>query len=58
MGNQNEMMIQTMDLIDRATTHSGRAKVEGGIDGREPHSFLGNLWEAHPLWEEQFKWTE
>ena len=26
--------------------------VEGGISGREPHGIPGNLWEAHPLWEE------
>ena len=52
MESQNKMTIQTMDLIDRVTTHSGGAKVEGGIGGREPHSFTGNLQEDHPLQEE------
>ena len=52
MGSQNEMKIQTMELIDRAFTFSGRAKVKGGIGGREPHAFLGNCLEAHPIWEE------
>ena len=46
------MMTQTTDLIDEATPHHGGAKVEGGKGGREPHSFPGNLPEAHPLWEE------
>ena len=37
-------------------------KVKGGIGGREPHGFLGNLQEAHPLWEEtvwmdRMKWS-
>ena len=46
------MTIQTMDLIDGVTTHSGGAKVKGGIGSREPHGFPGNLWEGHPFWEE------
>ena len=41
-----------MDLIDGVTTHSGGAKIKGGIGGRQPHSLPGNLWEAHPLQEE------
>ena len=45
-------MTWTMDLIEGLTPHSEGAEVEGGKDSREPHSFPGNLWEAHPLWEE------
>ena len=41
-----------MELLNRASTHSGVAEVEGGIGSREPHSFQGNLQEAHPLREE------
>ena len=52
MGIQNRMMRWTMELIDIASTHSGGAKVKGGMGDREPHSILGNLQEAHPLWEE------
>ena len=52
MGSQNEMMIQTMELINRASTHSEGAEVKGGRGGREPHGFLGNLQEAHSHWEE------
>ena len=52
MGIQNKMMIQTAEPIDGAFTHSGGAKVEGGIGGRELQGFLGNLQEANPLWEE------
>ena len=46
------MMIWTVELINRVSTHSGGSKVEGGIGGREPHGFQGNIQEAHPLWEE------
>ena len=46
------MMIQTMDLTERAITHSRRAVVVEGVGGREPYSFPGNLWEAHHLLEE------
>ena len=42
------MMTQTTDLTEKPR----RTKVKGGKDGREPHSFPGNLQEAHPLWEE------
>ena len=52
MGNQTEMMIQTKDLTEGATTCSGGAEVTEGVGGREPHSFPGNLWEAHHLQEE------
>ena len=52
MGDQNEMTMWTAELIDRAFTCSGGAKVKGGIGGREPQGFLGNLWEANPLQEE------
>ena len=51
------MMTQTIDLIDGATTCIGGAMVKGGVSGRESHSFPGNLWEAHPLWEEM-GWTK
>ena len=30
-------------------------KVEGDVGGREPQGSLGNLWEAHPPWEERVK---
>ena len=46
------MMIQTMELVNRVTTCSRVAEVEGGIGCKESHSFQGNLQEAHPLWEE------
>ena len=46
------MLIQTMELINVVTPHSAGAEVEGGIGSREPYSFLGNLWKAHPLQEE------
>ena len=52
MGSQNEMIIQTMDLTEGATTHSRGAKVIEGIGSREPYGFPGNLQEAHPLQEE------
>ena len=52
MVSQNELMMQTMDLIVGATTCRGGAKVNGGVGGREPHDFPGSLWEAHPLQEE------
>ena len=52
MGSQNEMTVQTMDLIDGVTTCRGGVEVKGGIGAREPHGFPGNLWEVHPLWEE------
>ena len=42
MGSQNEM-IWTMKPINGAFTCSGGAKVKGGIGGREPQGFLGNL---------------
>ena len=42
-------MIQTTDLFEGASPHSGGAEVKGGVSGREPHSFPENLWEAHPL---------
>ena len=51
-GEQNEM-IKTTELNKGATTCSGGAEVEEGIGGREPHSFPGNLWEAHLLQEER-----
>ena len=46
------MMMQAMDLSDGVTTHREGAEVNGGIGGREPLNFLGNPWEAHPLWME------
>ena len=46
------MTTQTTDLIGRVTPHSEGAEVEGGKDGRQPHSFPGNLWKAYHLWEE------
>ena len=52
MGSQNGMMKQTTDLTEGVTTHSGGAMVMVGIGSRVPHSFLGNLWEAHHLQEE------
>ena len=52
MGSQNEIMTQTTELTNGASTHGGRAKDEGGIGGRDPQGILGNLQEAHPLWEE------
>ena len=51
MGSQDGMMIWTAEAIDRVT-HNRGAKFKGGIFGREPQGFLGNLWEAHPLCEE------
>ena len=42
------MMIQTTNLIDGVTPHSGGAEVKGDIGGREPHIFPGNFLEAHP----------
>ena len=52
MGSQDGMTIWTAELIDKASICSGGAKGEGGVGGREPHGFLGNPQEAHPLWEE------
>ena len=52
MGSQNEMMIQTTELIEGAFTCHGGAKVKGGAEIKEPHSFLGNLQDAHPVCEE------
>ena len=52
MGSKNKMTIQTTDLTEGVTTHSGGAKVMEGIGGIEPHSFSGNLLEAHHLQEE------
>ena len=52
MGNQKGVMIQTMDLTEGVTTHSREAEVMGGVDGREPHSFPGNLQDAPHLQEE------
>ena len=49
MGSQNEMMIQTMDLMEGVTTHSRGPEVKEGIGSREPNDFPGNLLEAHPL---------
>ena len=46
------MVRWTTELIDIVSTHSGGDEIEGGIGGREPHGFLENLPEAHPLWEE------
>ena len=46
------MMVWTVELINRASTHSGEAEIGGGIGGREPQGSLGNLQEVHPLWEE------
>ena len=46
------MMIQTPDLTKGPTTHSGGAEITEGVGGREPHSFLRNLQEAHHLQEE------
>ena len=46
------MMIQTTDLTEGVTTHSGGAEVMEGIGSKEPHSFPGNLWEAHHIQEE------
>ena len=46
------MTIQTMDLTEGATTHSGGAKVTEGMGSREPHGFPGNLWEADHHWED------
>ena len=51
MGSQNGM-IWIAELINGVSSPSRGAKVKGGIGGREPHSFLGNLQEAHLLWEE------
>ena len=53
MGRQKGMTIQTMDLTEGVTTHSRGAKVTEGICGREPHSFPGNLQEAHHHQEEK-----
>ena len=53
MESLNEMMIQTAGSIDGAFTCSEGVKAKGGIGGREPQGFLGNLWEAHPLQEER-----
>ena len=39
----------TMELINVASTHSRGAEFKGSMDGKEPHSFLRNLKEAHPL---------
>ena len=52
MGSQNEMMIWTAELINGTFTCSGGSKVKWAIGGRELQGFLGNLWEAHPLWKE------
>ena len=51
MGNQNGMMIQTMELVNRASTHSGVAMVKGDIGSREPHGLQGSLQEVHLLLE-------
>ena len=52
MGNQNGMIIQTMDLTKRVSTHSRGAEAVEGIEGREPKDFPGNLQEAYHLQEE------
>ena len=62
MGSQNDMLIQTTDLIDWVTTCSRGAKIEGGVGSKEPHSIPGNLWETHPLqqetvWMVRVKWS-
>ena len=41
-----------MEPIDGAITCSEGAKVKGDIGSKEPHGFLGNLLEVHPIWEE------
>ena len=43
------MTILTAELVARASPHSGVAEVKGGIGGREPHGFQGNLREVHHL---------
>ena len=53
MGRQNEMMIQTMDLTEGVTTHSGQAEIMEGVGSREPRGFPGNVQEAHHLQEER-----
>ena len=40
-----------MDLINRATSNRGGARVEEDVGSKEPHGFPGNLWETHLLWE-------
>ena len=52
MGSQNGMTIQTTEQVNGAVSCSGGAKVEGCIGGIEPHSFLGNLYEAPSFWKE------
>ena len=47
------MMTQTMDLAKGAMNCSRGAKITEGVSIRDPHSFPGNLWEAHPLQEER-----
>ena len=52
MGSLNKTMMQTTDLINGVTPSSEGAMVKGDKDGREPHSFPGNLWEVDTLQEE------
>ena len=58
MGSQNEITIQTRDLIDGATTHRGGAKVKGGIGGREPTTSQGTFGKLPLFGRKQFRWTE
>ena len=52
MGSPNEIRIQTKDLIQGVAICSEGAEVMESIVGSEPHSFQGNLWEAHHLQQE------
>ena len=45
------MMIQTVELVNRASTCSRVTEVERDVGGRESHGFLGNIQETHPHWE-------
>ena len=58
MGSQNEMMIQTMDLAEGVTNHSGAAEVEEDIGGREPMASKGTFGRLTLFKKKQFGWTD